>query len=398
MKDENPRDDAGSSAPSAGGATAEVTVGSLMEERRRYELWLGRAERAPGRDAEARVRARARRLHDPPGAGRGEAGGPGGWPARGADDADDAHRVARGAAAPRARRARRGGAAGARGRDERRGVGGRREEGGRPASPISSASTPRPPMRSSGRASSSPTPSVRRRRTSRSSPSPRPRRRMARLQPLRRRRRLRRPWSARTPRVDVPEVPPRGTTNVPVQPGGRGAAAASAARSRGRPARRAPRTGTGASDAAEPAPPRCRGRQRPHRRSFRRARVPQLRGGRERSARPASPPARAEQPATAAGEREAGGASRAAAEPQPVRAEGAGEDHQQRRRRRPPARVAPRGRVGQPRRATSAAISRSCCATSPPKGAKTLKCGECGAMNYPTEWYCERCGAELASL
>ena len=30
--------------------------------------------------------------------------------------------------------------------------------------------------------------------------------------------------------------------------------------------------------------------------------------------------------------------------------------------------------------------------------AKTLKCGECGAANYPTEWYCERCGAELASL
>ncbi|MEO8621708.1 MAG: Ran-binding zinc finger domain-containing protein [bacterium] len=31
-------------------------------------------------------------------------------------------------------------------------------------------------------------------------------------------------------------------------------------------------------------------------------------------------------------------------------------------------------------------------------GVKSLKCGECGAMNYPTEWYCERCGAELASL
>ena len=30
--------------------------------------------------------------------------------------------------------------------------------------------------------------------------------------------------------------------------------------------------------------------------------------------------------------------------------------------------------------------------------AKTLKCNECGAMNYPTEWYCERCGAELAAL
>lgn len=30
--------------------------------------------------------------------------------------------------------------------------------------------------------------------------------------------------------------------------------------------------------------------------------------------------------------------------------------------------------------------------------AKSLKCNECGAMNYPTEWYCERCGAELAAL
>jgi hypothetical protein len=29
---------------------------------------------------------------------------------------------------------------------------------------------------------------------------------------------------------------------------------------------------------------------------------------------------------------------------------------------------------------------------------KTLKCTECGALNYPTEWYCERCGAELAAL
>ena len=32
------------------------------------------------------------------------------------------------------------------------------------------------------------------------------------------------------------------------------------------------------------------------------------------------------------------------------------------------------------------------------EAAKSLKCGECGSMNYPTEWYCERCGAELASL
>lgn len=29
---------------------------------------------------------------------------------------------------------------------------------------------------------------------------------------------------------------------------------------------------------------------------------------------------------------------------------------------------------------------------------KSLKCGECGTMNYPTEWYCERCGGELAAF
>ena len=33
-----------------------------------------------------------------------------------------------------------------------------------------------------------------------------------------------------------------------------------------------------------------------------------------------------------------------------------------------------------------------------PTVAKTLKCGECGSLNRPTEWYCERCGAELAAL
>jgi hypothetical protein len=30
--------------------------------------------------------------------------------------------------------------------------------------------------------------------------------------------------------------------------------------------------------------------------------------------------------------------------------------------------------------------------------AKTLVCGECGARNRPTEWYCEKCGAELSSF
>jgi hypothetical protein len=34
----------------------------------------------------------------------------------------------------------------------------------------------------------------------------------------------------------------------------------------------------------------------------------------------------------------------------------------------------------------------------PSEQVKTLKCQECSTMNYPTEWYCERCGAELAAL
>ena len=35
---------------------------------------------------------------------------------------------------------------------------------------------------------------------------------------------------------------------------------------------------------------------------------------------------------------------------------------------------------------------------SRPDSAKTLKCPECGTPNYPTEWYCERCGGELATM
>lgn len=37
-------------------------------------------------------------------------------------------------------------------------------------------------------------------------------------------------------------------------------------------------------------------------------------------------------------------------------------------------------------------------AAGAPTATKTLKCGECGTLNRPTEWYCERCGAELAAL
>ena len=36
--------------------------------------------------------------------------------------------------------------------------------------------------------------------------------------------------------------------------------------------------------------------------------------------------------------------------------------------------------------------------SGPVDAVKTLRCAECGTMNYATEWYCERCGGELAVL
>ncbi len=51
----------------------------------------------------------------------------------------------------------------------------------------------------------------------------------------------------------------------------------------------------------------------------------------------------------------------------------------------PPREDEPPGPLGRPTPRTSQAI-------------KTLKCQECGTFNYPTEWYCERCGGELAAL
>ena len=37
-------------------------------------------------------------------------------------------------------------------------------------------------------------------------------------------------------------------------------------------------------------------------------------------------------------------------------------------------------------------------AAQPGGKVKALVCGECGAVNRPTEWYCEKCGAELSAL
>jgi len=58
--------------------------------------------------------------------------------------------------------------------------------------------------------------------------------------------------------------------------------------------------------------------------------------------------------------------------------------------------IDPRNATGQASNTSVATESRSERPT--PTVAKTLKCGECGALNRPTEWYCDRCGAELAAV
>jgi len=50
-----------------------------------------------------------------------------------------------------------------------------------------------------------------------------------------------------------------------------------------------------------------------------------------------------------------------------------------------PAEDAEPGPLGAPTPRTSQAI-------------RSLKCQECGTLNFPTEWYCERCGGELAAF
>lgn len=61
--------------------------------------------------------------------------------------------------------------------------------------------------------------------------------------------------------------------------------------------------------------------------------------------------------------------------------------------------------AGTPAFASSASSNASAPRPVPPplgdtrrESEKTLKCPECGVMNYATEWYCERCGGELSTF
>lgn len=47
---------------------------------------------------------------------------------------------------------------------------------------------------------------------------------------------------------------------------------------------------------------------------------------------------------------------------------------------------------------SSPSVSAVPTATPSSEPLKTLRCTECGTMNLPTEWYCERCGGELAAF
>jgi hypothetical protein len=59
--------------------------------------------------------------------------------------------------------------------------------------------------------------------------------------------------------------------------------------------------------------------------------------------------------------------------------------------------VAAPSRVDTPRRPTLDSVP-AFLKDVPAEQVKTLRCQECGTMNYPTEWYCERCGGELAAM
>jgi hypothetical protein len=65
---------------------------------------------------------------------------------------------------------------------------------------------------------------------------------------------------------------------------------------------------------------------------------------------------------------------------------------------------APRAAAAEPASETSELFDEDIVAVGPtpdaaqPQAGRTLRCGECGAMNRPLEWYCEKCGAELTAV
>lgn len=62
--------------------------------------------------------------------------------------------------------------------------------------------------------------------------------------------------------------------------------------------------------------------------------------------------------------------------------------------------VIDQGGAGEAAPMTSADTRSGLTSSAPVSGEpqKTLRCTECGTMNLPTEWYCERCGGELAAF
>ena len=95
-------------------------------------------------------------------------------------------------------------------------------------------------------------------------------------------------------------------------------------------------------------------------------------------------------------------ASKSAPEPAPVDElaflKSVSDEEPSRPARRPSNPSMPAPSTSAPRGAEPAAPSTPAPSKAAAGVAKTLKCGECGTLNRPTEWYCERCGAELAGV
>ena len=377
MQDENPRDDAGSSAPSPGESTV-TSVGSLMEERRRYELWLGalnarRAEtpkhvfaRVPA-DYTARLEAVMGRLTGQVEGLRGELTI---LATRIANLEEQQHR-ARDARAEAELRAHVGEmTAGEWERAAREADDAIEELGRQHASAVDALKRTREFLAEAERPATPPAAAA---------PVP-----AADSKPFAQ------PGAATS--TDMPLQPPRGTTNVPVQ------ASPNAPRLRPLPGRddAAASSGNGqVRDTADAA-----------------LQVPNAAGGNfdelaflssvveEGGSAPAPRP---QPPATAAASVQpvARPAPPPKAPPPPSRNPFA--------QRAQDKIINNDGAVGPTieskkvggRTGLAANVSGNNPIVLRDKSnetAKTLKCGECGAMNYPTEWYCERCGAELASL